>query len=160
MSSSPARPGSASGSQRDLETAALHAQALHGLGDGLRQAGRRLLARLAERPGFLHVGLLRGLLGVLQRLEVALRVERLQLGLPAGQQGRQLGRRALVAAGERHPQAHALVQFGEPLRVGVGLAQVAVQRVRGVGGLRHARGQHLAQASGTRARCARSSAAA
>ena len=44
--------------ERDLETAALHAQPLHRLRDGLGQLGRGLLARGAEAPGFGPVGAL------------------------------------------------------------------------------------------------------
>ena len=133
--------------QRHLEAAALHAQALHRLRDGLAPAAARPCVRaLASAARLRQVGLLRRLLGALraQPGRAAASSAR-KFVLPAGQQRRQLGRRALVAARQRHPQAHALVEFGQPLRVGFGLAQVGVQRMRGVLGLGQARGQHLGQ---------------
>ena len=84
-------------------------------------------------------------LGGLQGLQVGGGVQLRQLLAPAGQHRGQFLRRALVAAGQRHPQGQALVQLGQALRVEVGAAQVGVQRVRGILGLGEGGAHHLGQ---------------
>jgi hypothetical protein len=116
--------------QRHFKPAALHAQALHGLGDGLGQQRRGLGALARQRARFGHVGGCGFLFGGLQRAQVGCGVQLGQLFLPARQQAGQLGRRAFVAARQRHPQRHALVQLGQALRVEVGLALPGVQRMQ------------------------------
>ena len=131
--------------QRHFEATTFHAELLHCLRHGLGQAGRRVSPGLAQCPGLCHVALLRRLLVVLQRLQIAGGIERDQLGFPAVQQRWQVRGSALVAPRQRHPQAHALVQFGQALRVGIGPAQVGVQRMNGIGRLGQAGTQHFAE---------------
>jgi hypothetical protein len=52
-------------------------------------------------------------------------------------------RRALVAAGQLHPQRQAAVQFGQAFGVQLGAAQIAVQAVAGIVDLGQAGGQHI-----------------
>ena len=123
--------------QGHLELAAGHAQALHGLGDGGRQPGGALGPRQRQGARCGLVGTGAGGFGLFQGHQVGCGVELLQLGLPAVQQGGQLHGAALVAPRERHPQRQARIHGGQALGVQVVVAQVGVQRMHHVAGLRH-----------------------
>ena len=131
--------------QRHLKLAALHAQALHGLGDGPGQLRCSLGPGLRDAAGLLLVLPLRRLLGGLQRCQVCGGVQLLQRLAPAVLQGRQFGRVVPVAPRQRHPQRQPLVQLGQALRVQLGAAQVGAQAVHGVLHLRQAGCQNLRQ---------------
>ena len=131
--------------QADIELTTLHAQALHGGGDGRGQPGCGLGAGARQLAGFGTQGGLRLLFGMLQGHQIGGRIQPVQLLFPACQQGRQFGRAALVAPCQRHPLAHAFVEFGQALRVKFGLAQVGVQAVGGVLRLCQGTGQHLGE---------------
>jgi hypothetical protein len=100
--SSPKACGSSCVQQRHLEAAAGHAQLLHGLRDSGRQLGRRLVTQ-AAMPCASAARLARASAAACSSVEVGGGVQRLQLGLPRGQQRRQLGRCAAIAARQRHP---------------------------------------------------------
>jgi hypothetical protein len=56
-------------------------------------------------------------LGFFQRGQVSCGIELLELGLPAAQQRRQVGRAALVAPGQAHPLAQARIELLQALRL-------------------------------------------
>ena len=130
---------------RRFEVAALHAQLLHRGGHRLRQARRGLLALLRHGLRGLQIRLTRGLSVGLQLCQVARRFQLRQLGAPLRQHRVQLFRRAAKAPRQAYPLAHALVQLGQLLGVGVGAPQIAVQAVGGIARLGHAGFQHLDQ---------------
>ncbi|GCL48422.1 hypothetical protein NIES3787_41410 [Microcystis aeruginosa NIES-3787] len=100
----PALLGAGTGLQIHLELPALHAQALHGLGNGLGQQRCSLGACFGDRPGFCQVGGMGlGFCGT-QAVQVCRSVQLGQLGAPGFQQGWQVFGRALVAPCQRHPE--------------------------------------------------------
>ena len=113
--------------ERDLEAAALHAEPLHRLRDRLRELRRGLRARpcdSAVRP--VHVGWRVRCSARSSAARSAAASSSRQL-LPSSSRAAPAARRAaLVAARQRHPVRHALVEFGQPLRIELGLAQVGI----------------------------------
>ena len=86
--------------QRHLKRAALHAQALHGFGDGSYQFWGCFLALFGNRQGFRLVRLGGGLLGGFQGGEVGGRIESRQFFFPGGEQRGQFIRCAFVTPGQ------------------------------------------------------------
>ena len=125
------------------ELAALHAQALHRLGNGLRQQGRGAAARLGYRFCFCQVGGVCRIGLALQLVHIGGGVELRQFGFPERQCVSQLAGRALVAPRQRHPERESGVQLGELLGVGFAAALVGAQRVGHIFDLGNGRGQHV-----------------
>ena len=81
----------------------------------------------------------------LQGGQVGGAVQPRQFGLPGGQGGGQLFRRAAPAAGQREPLAQALIDFAQGFGVGFGAGQPAAERVGHVARLGDGRFQQLGQ---------------
>ena len=129
--------------QRHLEAAACHAELLHGLRDGGGQLRRGRAARGRHALGFDIERRECVFQREPQAVDVGRRVDGVQLAAPLRQQRRQLGGRAPVAARQTHPRRQAMVQSLQPVGLGLGVVQVAGQRVRGVLQLRLRALQHL-----------------
>jgi hypothetical protein len=110
------RPAAA-GLQGHFEAAALHAEPLHRLRDGLRQLRVRPVAQPCSPPSPPSGRPDGGLLAAFERIEVGRGIECLPARPSSRPRARAVRPAALVATCERHPQPHALVQFSQVLRV-------------------------------------------
>ena len=119
-----------------LEAAAGHAQVLHRLRHCGAQLGRGFVAQARDALGLMAIHPLGIQRLAFQCVQIGGCIQCLKLGLPAGQQRRQFGRAAAVAARQRHPAADAAIQFRQPLGVGLAVVEITRQRVRRVFNLR------------------------
>ena len=132
--------------ERDVKLAALHAQTLHGGGDGLAQCRRRFGARGGDEFGLRQIRCLRAVDCALQRCQIGGRVQLLQFLPPAGQQLWQLCGRALVAARQADPTGESFIQLVQALRFKLGMSGVAIQGVHRVFSLRQGAVQNFQRA--------------
>ena len=129
--------------QLHLKAPAWHAQLLHGAADRHGQWRGRLLALLRDGFGRLGTEPMRGLLGLLQAFQVGCGIELCHGLVPTVQRLWQLVGQFFEPARQGQPQAHAFVELGQVRRVQIGFAQITVQAVGHVLGLRLGRTQHL-----------------
>ena len=116
----------------DREAAAGHAELLHRPRHRGGELRRRRAPRRGDPPRLGIVGSARGIARALERIEVGGGVELAQLGLPLGEQRRQVGGRPAMAPRQRHPCRQPLLDLAQARRVELGAVEVAGERVRRV----------------------------